>query len=177
MLGPAGRGRRVAPLLVLAALGAAAAASLVASSGHAAGAFAPSFSLARVGQPGAVVSSGDFAGRPVVVAFWASWCDPCRRDLPVLARAVAATGGRVGLVGVDSNDADEQAGAFLRGLHLDLTSASDPDSAAAKAFGVANLPTTVFVGADGRIQARRLGPLTGTDLGHLLARLDPGRAS
>src|SRR5215472_2028675 len=65
---------------------------------------APAFTLRALGEPGRQVSLSQYAGQPVIVNFWASWCEPCQQETPLLARWHAQHGNVV-LLGLDENDA------------------------------------------------------------------------
>jgi len=91
-------------------------------------------------------------GRPVVVNAWASWCGPCRFEMPYLARAAVRFGRRVAFVGVNAEDSHGDATAFLRTHWIPYPSYVDPDDKIADEIGVrAGLPTTVFYGRDGKV--------------------------
>lgn len=136
------------------------------------GSRAPEIALA--GLDGKRVSlMHDEAGRPVVVTFWATWCTPCRRDLPLLAAAVLGHPGLV-VLAVDEGESSGQVRDYLHSvLGADaslLTTVLDPDKAAGARYGVGGMPSTVFVGADGVVQSVRTGELHGDDLTTALAR-------
>ena len=89
---------------------------------------------------------------PAVVNLWASWCKPCRDELPLLARADRELGDRVRFVGIDVADAAPEAA--LRLAHqsgVTFPQLADPDSSARAGLRVSGLPQTVFVDARGRM--------------------------
>lgn len=92
-------------------------------------------------------------GRPVVVNAWASWCDPCEREMPLLAEVAVRHGREVAFLGLDVNDpARDEAEQFLREHWVPYPSFADPDQKIARAIGVrVGLPTTVFYDRDGEI--------------------------
>jgi cytochrome c biogenesis protein CcmG/thiol:disulfide interchange protein DsbE len=91
-------------------------------------------------------------GRPIVVNAWASWCDPCEREMPLFQRAAVRFGRRVAFLGVNPRDARPAAEAFLREHWVPYPSYEDPDEEIARAIGVrTGLPTTVFYGRDGEV--------------------------
>ncbi len=104
------------------------------------------------------VSPAQFRGRPLLVNFWASWCVPCRTELPLLQQA-ADRSPSLAIVLVDERDGAGAARQFLRGLHVRLPVASDPDGSVGARYRVAGLPATFFVRADGSIASSRLGQL------------------
>jgi len=176
---PAGRPRRRRRLLiaagVLAALTVGAAAGVGASRSSdpedrvAVEGAAPAFHLPRVGAEGDRVRLADFAGRPVVVNFWASWCVPCRKEMPALQAAAERLEGQVAFVGVNHQDGQGPAAEFEQEVGATYPSGYDPDGGVARDFGVVGLPTTVLVDARGRIVARSLGELTDNELDELIA--------
>src|SRR5580692_6821252 len=74
---------------------------------------APGFSLVVLGHPGQRVSLAQYAGRPLIINFFASWCTPCQRETPLIARFYRTEHGRVTVLGVDVNDSNSAALAFV----------------------------------------------------------------
>jgi len=129
---------------------------------------APPWSLPALRHPGDVVSFAGFAGRPVVVNFWASWCPPCRKEMPALAAAARRLAGKVDFVGVDTNDSRPAAIAFAAKTGVAYPLGFDPHGDLASTYGVYGLPTTFFVSAQGRLLGRQVGAMTGGRLAQLL---------
>ncbi|MEI6559160.1 MAG: TlpA disulfide reductase family protein [Rhodospirillaceae bacterium] len=109
------------------------------------------------GQP---VTLADFAGKPVLLNLWATWCAPCIKELPSLDRLQADLGGAgFQVVAV----AEDRGGAKVVLPFLDkqgvkaLAPYLDPPGAALRALGVQGLPTSILIGRDGRETARLLG--------------------
>jgi len=97
----------------------------------------------------------DYHGHPVVVHFWASWCLPCRAELPQLSRWKAKhTDARLIVVSLDESQSD--ALLFLQQNHL-IFPAWITDSQQAMRMGVRGLPTTMLIDSEGNIQQRMLG--------------------
>ncbi len=132
---------------------------------------APQFSLPDLVDPATTVSLDQFRGRPLVINFWASWCVPCRREMPRLAAAQRRLGDRVGFVGIDYQDGNGDGLALARETGVTYPSGVNSDGAVGERYGLYGLPTTVFVAPDGRIVGRHLGELSTATLTRLLDRL------
>lgn len=98
-------------------------------------------------------------GRPFVVSLWASWCPPCRREMPMMAAVAAQAPMPVLLVNQGEGSAAVRAFLARQGL-TERGVALDPGGALARATGAAALPTTLFVGADGRIRFVQAGEIS-----------------
>jgi thiol-disulfide isomerase/thioredoxin len=117
---------------------------------------APSLGGADVitGEP---VSLADFAGEPVILHVWASWCAPCAEEAPALARFAAAHAD-VAILGVDFQDVSADARRFSERFGWEHASIADPQGELAARLALLDLPTTIFLSAEGRIVARVSGP-------------------
>lgn len=129
---------------------------------------APAWSLPSLRDPSATVALTQFRGRPLVINFWASWCPPCRKEMPALAATARAVGANVAFVGIDTNDQRSAALAFAAKTGVRYPLAFDPHSTAAGNYGVYGLPTTFFISAQGRLVGEQVGGMTGTRLRQLL---------
>ncbi len=119
---------------------------------------------------GAPKTLGDYAGRKLVINFWATWCIPCVAELPELDR-LAASGTLVLAVSADRGGA-ATVRPFAAAHHLDhVTFLLDPGNEAVNALGVAGFPTTLLIAADGRLRGTMEGPVAWGDAGPALAKL------
>jgi len=118
--------------------------------GPLAGYMAPGFLLEDLtGQKVDLVS---LRGRPVVLNFWATWCPPCRAEMPDFERASRRYAGQVAVLGIDQGEARGDVAAFGRTLGISYPLLIDEGSTASRAYDVHLLPTTFFIDADGVIQ-------------------------
>ena len=111
------------------------------------------------------------AGKPMVVNLWATWCPPCRREMPVLAAAQKRETG-VSFVFVNQGEAATTAQKYLAADRLDLANVLlDPSSGIGREVGSGSLPTTLFYDAGGRLVDTHLGELSTASLASKLNRL------
>lgn len=113
-------------------------------------------------------------GQVLVVNTWGSWCGPCRKEAPALARVFNETNGAgVRFVGINVRDNDAAARAFTRELHIGYPSLVDDDAqlmlALARTIPISAVPATVVVDRQGRIAARVIGAVTYATLHGLVA--------
>lgn len=113
---------------------------------------APDFTATTI--DGKTVKLSDYAGQPVVLNFWASWCNPCREEFPLLVRAQARHRGDYVMLGVDNRDIASDAKQFAAKQHADWPIAFDSSNAIYKAYGTTGLPQTFFIKPDGTIGKR-----------------------
>lgn len=106
-----------------------------------------------LGAPGSVDLGAALAGRPALLNVWASWCAPCRTELPALAE-YAARPGAVPVIGIDVRDDPRSALTLLADLGVRLPSVTDPDGALAAALALPPaVPVSYLVRADGSVAA------------------------
>jgi cytochrome c biogenesis protein CcmG, thiol:disulfide interchange protein DsbE len=137
---------------------------------------APDFAL-RTLDGDRTVRLGDLRGQVVVVNFWASWCAECRVEHPALNAAWSRfRDAGVVFVGVDFQDERRGALAYLAETGTSWPVVADPGSRTALAYGVYGIPETFFIGPDGRVTAKQVGPVTYDQLVREITHLLPGRS-
>ncbi|AZY50061.1 prolipoprotein diacylglyceryl transferase family protein [Bordetella avium] len=119
---------------------------------------------------GQSVSLDAYLGKPVVLNLWASWCPPCRREMPVLQQAQAEFP-QVNFVLINQGESAQHIRDFLGREHLEFKDMLlDPASRMMHAMGARGLPATLFFDAQGRLVDTHLGELTMATLKHTLSR-------
>jgi cytochrome c biogenesis protein CcmG/thiol:disulfide interchange protein DsbE len=126
---------------------------------------APGFSLTVLGGlPGkSQLALADLRGRPVVLNFWASWCDPCQEEMPLLEstwKSLQAQNKDVVFVGIDFQESSATATSFLRQHGITYAMVLDANGAVANKYRIASLPDTFFINRGGTIVSKELQQLT-----------------
>ena len=112
-------------------------------------------------------------GMPVVLNFWATWCPPCRAELPELRAASERYAGQVAIVGVNQAETAATVAKSAPALGLTFPIPLDQSGSVSRVYGVRSLPTTFFIDRDGVIRQIQNGPLTETTLAQLLRTIYP----
>jgi cytochrome c biogenesis protein CcmG/thiol:disulfide interchange protein DsbE len=137
---------------------------------------AKSFSLTQLGRSGSRVALASYAGKPVIINFFASWCTPCQRETPLLANFYLSMHGRVRVLGIDSNDETAAALRFVKKTGVRYPVGFDPFPAKTTiSYGVLALPQTFFLNARHQIVMHVLGSLTTKDLTRGVSLMDRDR--
>jgi cytochrome c biogenesis protein CcmG, thiol:disulfide interchange protein DsbE len=126
---------------------------------------APDFTLDRIGRPGEL-SLASFKGKAVILNFWASWCGPCRDEVPRLEAAWKRLHSK-GLVvlGIDYDDLSGDARSFMRRYGMTYPAVHDGRKKTVAAYGVTGVPETYFVNRQGKLVGEHvLGAVSKTQL-------------
>ena len=141
---------------VIAAIAAALSVSLPALAGPSAAAPAPAFKLAsRAGQD---VSLEQYKGQVVMLNFWASWCGPCRQEMPLL-ESIYKKYNKMGftLIGVNVEPDSNAANEWLKATPVSFPILYDRDSKVSKLYDVAGMPSTVIIDRSGKLRVLHRG--------------------
>jgi cytochrome c biogenesis protein CcmG/thiol:disulfide interchange protein DsbE len=118
---------------------------------------APDFSLPDLN--GARVSLAQFRGQPVVVNFWATWCPPCRDEIPRLVEAYQREKDGVAFIAISDEPADVVA-PFVKENAIPYINLLDGGDRVSTAYGIKALPTTLFISRDGEIKVYYTGAMS-----------------
>ena len=127
---------------------------------------APDFTVYDVN--GDAVSLSDFIGKPVIINFWASWCGPCKMEMPEFEEKYEELGGDIQFLMVNLTDGNREtvdtAAAYIEESGYTFPIYFDTDQDAAYTYGVYSIPSTYFIGADGSAVAMAQGAIDGSIL-------------
>jgi cytochrome c biogenesis protein CcmG, thiol:disulfide interchange protein DsbE len=134
---------------------------------------APPFTLRSL-DSGMRVSSEQLKGRPMVINFWASWCGPCKMEHPVLEWGAREFGQQAQFLGIVFEDTEDNARQFLSQMGASFPQLIDTNSGVAVAYGVAGVPETYFIDAQGIILGKHVGPIDPQSLAQRIRALTSG---
>ena len=126
---------------------------------------APDFSLAMLSpQTGkSHLSLTSFKGRPIVLNFWASWCEPCKEEAPLLQstwKRLHAQGKNIIFLGIDFQESAHDGSGFLNQYSITYPAGLDTDGSIASKYHVTSLPQTIFINRNGTVMGRVAQQLT-----------------
>lgn len=117
----------------------------------------PAVDFQLVDPDGNLVSLTDFRGAPVLVNFWATWCVPCRREVPDFVVLQEEWGDSVRIVGVDLQERADTVSQFAKDFQINYSLVLDLDGEVTRAYQLSGLPETFFLDASGIIRDHRIG--------------------
>jgi cytochrome c biogenesis protein CcmG/thiol:disulfide interchange protein DsbE len=122
------------------------------------------------------IALSELRGTPIVLNFWASWCDPCRTEAPVLERGWREAGRQdVLFLGLDMQDVRSDAREFLREFSITYPNIREGDKDTARRYGTTGIPETFFISSNGRVVGHVIGALTPDQLRAGVAAARDGR--
>ncbi len=120
------------------------------------------------GQP---VSLGQLRGRVVFINFWATWCGPCRQEMPTFDKVYRQDSGHIAVLAVNNRETPDEIARFRQQINVSFPVALDQNGDIQELYGVSEYPTTVVVDPSGIIRERHLGELTEYDIQLLVRQL------
>jgi len=130
---------------------------------------APDFELANLS--GQTVRLADLRGHPVVVNFWATWCGPCRLEMPLLQKYADRYPGNLRILAVNDGESTANIQKFVDEFNLKLDVLQDPAEKVTNFFQVRDFPSTFFLDTDGNIRFLHIGTLNEDQLVGYLGKL------
>ena len=119
---------------------------------------APDFSLPSIN--GQEVGLQGFSGKPVILNFWATWCAPCKEEMPLLESISKKYGSNLAVIAINEGDNLSAVKEFVANENLDLQILLDEESKVGELYKLGGYPTSVFIDGKGIIQAIYLGELS-----------------
>ena len=116
------------------------------------------------------IDSSELIGKPLILNFWYSTCEPCRREMPVLTASALVHSATIRFVGINMNDSIETAQNFAKKYNVSYDILFDPSGSFISDLGVATAPMTLFVDAQGVIVDQVAGEITADKLESLIAK-------
>ncbi len=130
----------------------------------------PDLSLPCLGN-GPTVQVGALTGRPTLINLWATWCGPCREEMPLLAQAFGERGEAIRFLGINTRDDTGSAADFLSTTGVTYAQAVDAKGELLADLGLPGLPITLAIDSAGRVIARQIGQMSPDELRDLLEQL------
>ncbi len=110
---------------------------------------------------GSSVRLSGLRGKKVLINFWATWCEPCRSEMPDLEKAAQTYGDSLAVIGLNKGEQADVFPGFLGEIPVSFPLVANPDGDIALAYGVVSgIPQTVFVNSDGTVASRHLAPMS-----------------
>ena len=133
---------------------------------------APQFALENARDESGLILLSDYYGQPIVLNFYASWCEPCRREIPDFEKAANELAGKVTFIGINFAEDKIRALGILKLFNATYLAALDRTGEVGMGYGLQGLPYTVFIDADGIVRAKQAGLVTEEILVKGLAKLN-----
>ncbi len=131
------------------------------------GAIAPDFTLKNL--DGEKISLSDLRGQVVLVNFWATWCGPCREEMPAIQARY--NHGGFAMLAIDFGESAAQVQGYLADLGVNLPTLLDPDGVVQELYRVRGYPTTFFIDAKGVVRFFHIGQMSEADIQSYLSQL------
>ena len=132
---------------------------------------APDFILKSINNKNVQLNS--FRGKKsVVVNFWATWCPPCREEMPAFEKIFVRNKDKLEILGVNLQESERAINNFVKDIPITFTLLLDPNSEVKKLYNVFTQPVTYFINKDGVIVDKKFGPLTPQEIEEKFNKLD-----
>lgn len=118
---------------------------------------APNFNLVNLAGESVLLS--DFSGTPVMINFWATWCPPCRNEMPLIESFAKKHDRELIVLAINAGEEEQVVRAFVDETGLDLIFLLDPTNTVANLYRVVGFPTSLFIDENGILKATFIGEL------------------
>lgn len=137
------------------------------------GDMAPDFRLESI--DGESIRLSDYRGKAVFVNFWATWCDPCKVEMPYMEDAYQAQEGeQFEILAVNIAQSQLEASSFAKRYELSFPIVLDRDRSVVNLYGVGGLPASFFINAEGRVVDHHVGPLNEQMIANFISKMTEG---
>ena len=134
---------------------------------------APEFKLPTLADPNKTVALSDLKGKPVFINFWASWCGPCKQEMPDLQKVYEKNKDKVTFytINLTGQDDAKKADAFLKQYNITIPTLIDPDGKGMKLYKVISVPSSFVIDANGVVAEKRPGSMAEAEMQGLIDRV------
>lgn len=132
------------------------------------GEFAPDFELESIA--GGKTKLSDFKGKAVILNFWASWCPPCKEEMPLFEN-IYRSDSNIAVIGVNLQENRKNVADFIKKFDISFPILLDPNSEVKGLYNVFTQPVTYFIDKDGKIIDKKFGPLTKEEINEKVDKL------
>lgn len=119
----------------------------------------PAKEFVLVNLAGETVALSNHLGQPVMVNFWATWCPPCRKEMPIIQKYADLFDDRLVVLAINAGEEESVVQNFVIDSGLDLQFLLDPTNSVAELYAVRGFPTTLFINTEGSLVATHIGEL------------------
>ena len=133
------------------------------------GAQAPEFSLQTL--TGEKVQLTQFRGKPVMLNFWATWCGPCKEEMPIIQSVASRSRTNLIVLGINDDETTDLVSGFVQDHKITFRVLMDPGAKVTDLYQIRGFPTSYFIDSDGKIQAIHIGSLSADQLDSYLGRI------
>jgi peroxiredoxin len=120
-----------------------------------AGSIAPDFTFTA--PDGKTMKLSDYRGKPVALHFWATWCGPCKAELPLISELTVSKSRELTVLAVDCGETDQDVSRFLSKRKYNLNVVMDKDDRISRLYNITAIPQTYMIDAEGRIRSIQIG--------------------
>lgn len=136
---------------------------------HTSNVLAPDFEL--VNLEGERVTLSDFRGKAVLVNFWATWCPPCRAEMPLIDEFAEQHTQELVVLAVNAGEGESEVRSFIQAHDLDFVFLLDLENSVATLYRVRGFPTSLFIDPQGQLQATHIGELNAKLMANYLKKI------